>query len=159
MSYPDGTILRLKTVEEMICDGARFCTSESGWYLTHSAVACGGVYIARMEEGIAHDRRIELPWFGRIIEPWMVAEVVALPATPERLSLDIDGWENTGPVVEVNRETGTMTRACSFPGLAHYHKGAEYRLELYEYADGKTDLRPVFDGEKAVKAVFVKVKS
>ena len=79
--------------------------------------------------------------------------------TPEQISLDIVGWETTGPVVEVTRITGTMMRACSFPGLAHYTNGAEYRLELYEYADGKTDLRPVFDGEKAVKAVFVKVKS
>ena len=79
--------------------------------------------------------------------------------TPEQISLDIVGWETTGPVLEVTRETGTMMRACSFPGLAHYTNGAEYRLELYEYADGNTDLRPVFDGEKAVKAVFVKVKS
>ena len=78
---------------------------------------------------------------------------------PERLALDIVGWDANGPVVEVTRETRTMMRSCSTPGLAHYTNGAEYRLERYEYADGKTDLRPVFDGEKAVKAVFVKVKS
>jgi len=89
----------------------------------------------------------------------MVAEVIELPGTPERLPLDIRDWETTGPVVQVNQVTGTMTQWRCFPGLVHYHNGAEYRLELYEYADGKTDLRPVFDGEKAVKAVFVKVKS
>jgi len=159
MRYADGTIVRLKTVEEMIQDGAEFVAGMASWYLTHASGACDIVYTSRMENDIPTNRRIKLPWSTRIIEPWMVAEVIELPGPPERLSLDIKCWETTGPVVEVNRPMGTMTRAGSFPGLGCYHNGAEYRLELYEYADGNTDLRPVFDGEKAVKAVFVKVKS
>jgi len=159
MSYEDGTIVRLKTVEEMIRDGADFFAGEASWCIKHALGLFNFAYTAVMENELPPDRRIELPWNGRRIEPWMVAEVIELPGAPERLALDIKCWETTGPVVEVNRPMGTMTRAGSFPGLGCYHNGAEYRLELYEYADGKTDLRPVFDGEKAVKVVFVRVKS